>query len=103
MLPEPPSVKAHRLLWSKLTDAQRRTFPRGYIDVTGSRGGKYRIYTKRLVMNIRDRRIFRRARTYCVAPTRYQPGSDMLLSQKLLIEADEDSFREIAVRSFFGW
>jgi hypothetical protein len=95
--------RANRLLWSKLTEAQRSTYRRGYFDVTGSRGRRYRICTSSTVQNIKCRSIFRRWENFCVTPVVYQPAGDVLLSQKLLIESDEDLFRRVAVRSFLGW
>ena len=89
--------KAQRLLWSKLSDAQRRDYQSGYIDVTGSRGGLYRIYTSSSVQNITSRGYTRR-RGFCAGPARMMPVSDALLAQKLLIEADEGLFLRVAHR-----
>ncbi len=88
------------LLRSKLTGKQRRTFLLGYFDVTGSRGGRYRIGTKNTVLNITGRG--RPGVRFCVASAgRYPPRCDVWLFQKILIESDEDAFLRSAIRSYY--
>jgi len=88
-----PDKKAELLLWSKLTDAQRRTYWSGYFDVTGSLGGQYRIHLSSTVQNI----TVRREAEYCVTVLDV-PRHDVWLFQKVLIESDEDRFLRAAVR-----
>lgn len=83
---------------SKLTPEQRRTAPLGYFDVTGSLGGRYRIDITSTVQNIAG--LGDRAGEYCVGPIERQPKADVWLSQKLLIEADEEYFLRTAVATW---
>jgi len=90
-----PDAKAARLLWSKLTAAQRATFGSGYFDVTGSRGGWYRIYTHTTTQNIIQPGFIRDSE-WCVGPATPMPRYDRLLCQKVLIESDEERFMQTA-------
>ena len=94
-----PVTKARRLLMSKLTVDQRRTFPDGWFDVTGSLGGQYKIWTGSVVQNISQDLPGLTPAMFCVAPRTAQPAHDVLLSQKLLIEADEGAFLRIAEKT----
>lgn len=91
-----PNEKAEALLWSKLTDAQRNTFTAGYFDVTGSRGGRYRISMTSTVQNITSIPRLGLERGFCAGPSDPMPSFDVWLCQKLLIESDEDRFLRVA-------
>ena len=63
--------------------------------VTGSRGGSYVIHVSGIMGNVHEYRSGVPYKSWCI----YLPGApapDTWLSQKLLLETDEGSFRKIA-------
>jgi len=90
--------RAERLLLAGLTAAQRREYPLGYFDVTGSRGGRYRIHTHSSVQNITQLSI-RGDLEFCVGLPGVHHRQEVLYAQKILIEADEGRFLREAVPS----
>ena len=84
--------RAKELLLSNLTDEQKKTFTdKGYFECVGNRTGKtYRIHNYR---NINTRCGNDK---YCVVQGNDVPLSDQLLTEKMLIENDEDKFLKVA-------
>lgn len=93
-------VKARKLFLSKLTMHQIYTLDKhDYIMVKGSKGTLYRIYCNSASENVHSIDLQGGVSyCYCAAPVGV-PLSDALLAQKLLIEADEDAFLEVAIRN----
>jgi hypothetical protein len=80
-----------------LTPLQRHEYTvHRYFTVTGSRGGTYRIGVDGTVSNISSQD---GAWLYCVAVLDAHIYEQVWLCQKLLIEADEEAFLHVAVRS----
>lgn len=92
--------KARKLFRSKLTKQQLHTLDSdGEIHIRGSKGTIYRIncnYTSENVYSIDLQG--KVSYCYCAGPFGL-PVGDFLLAQKLLIEADEDAFLKVAIRS----
>lgn len=99
-------ARAKEMLVRLLTDEQRETFTRsGYIDVTGSAGGNYRIncgtsYSGNIALPRSDGGTKRGM--YCAHPSDrgprgWLPLHDMFLGQMLLITTDEPTFLDVAV------
>ena len=88
--------EATRLLLSRLTATQRDTFPHGYFDVTGSRGGQYRVSTRSTIQNITQYRTGGKVE-FCVTVAGVQYRPYVWLAQKILIESDEGRFLRTAV------
>lgn len=93
-------VKARKLFRSKLTMQQLFTLDKSdYIMIRGSKGTIYRIYCNSASENVESIDLQGGVSyCYCAAPIGV-PLSDALLAQKLLIEADEDAFLEVAIRN----
>jgi hypothetical protein len=92
-LPLRAKRRAHRLFLSKLSERQRRSWEsNGDFEVTGTSGGAYTIssYGTFNIRNCGDE--------FCVLVEANIPVYDKLLAQRLLIEADENLFLEIANR-----
>ena len=92
------SKRAKKLLLRHLDTAQRKQLrKKGHFDVRGSRGTVYRIakdfpFNVRLAGPDKPSRVF-----FCVeADDKTLPKWDVMLGQKLLIEADEGEFLKVA-------
>lgn len=90
--------RARKLLERRLDSEQRKQLRRkGHFDVCGSRGNIYRIsstfpFNVRLAGDARKSRVF-----FCTeADDPMIPRWDVMLGQKLMIEADEGEFLKIA-------
>lgn len=90
--------RAKKLLLRHLLPHQRKQLRRkGHFDVHGSRGHVYRISSS-FPFNVRLAGYARRSRIFFCTETEDQsiPKWDIMLGQKLLIEADEGEFLKIA-------
>jgi hypothetical protein len=90
--------RAKKLLLHHLDPRQRKQLRRkGHFDVSGSRGNAYRIsssfpFNVRLAGDAKRSRIF-----FCTEAEDFAiPKWDVMLGQKLMIEADEGEFLKIA-------
>lgn len=92
---EAPRKKAKRLLYSMLTDYQKRMYRKHrYFHVISQTGKKYRLKhgdTMNVYLIEGDKPV----KKYCIHPTNV-PVEDTLLAQKLLLETDEKAFLKIA-------
>lgn len=92
----PPRVRARELLIDSLTEEQRKQFEtNNEFEVVGSRGNRYIIEGHSVVQNVRARSGPRGGRRLCAHPSGV-PLEDGLLTQKLLLETDEDAFLAVA-------
>ena len=91
--------KARRLLVDNLSPSQRQTFKRhGFFYVRAQSGNEYRIeraFTHNVKL-IKGRRKKTTISTYCAHPNEPVPTCDSMLAQKLMLEADERGFLDIA-------
>lgn len=90
--------RARALLEGNLTSRQHKQFrKKGHFDVWGSKGNCYRIasefpYNVRLAGDAKRSKIY-----FCLeAEDPELPEEDVLLAQKLLLEADEGEFLRVA-------
>lgn len=91
-----PRTKARELLIGALSEEQRKEYERNnQFEVIGSKGGRYIIEGHSMVQNVRARSGLRAGRRLCAHPTRV-PLEDGLLTQKLLLETDEEAFLAVA-------
>lgn len=94
-------ARAKEMLVRLLTDEQRETFQSGYINVTGSCGGAYRIYCGESYSGniVSFQKNGERRGSYCAHPEwgRDLPRHDMFLGQLLLLTCDEPTFLKVAV------
>jgi hypothetical protein len=98
--PSQPEQKADALLNEWLRPEQRATLERhGYFDVRGSHTGKcYRIRRGRN-MNIDELgKNGGQVATWCFGPVAYLPLGDVMLTQKLALETDEQATLAVANR-----
>lgn len=98
---EQAEAKARKLFLSKLTEVQKKTLEKdNEIFVRGSKGNWYRINCQYTAENVWSVPLDGREEvwSYCAGPPGV-PESDVWLAQKLLIEADEDAFLAVAIRS----
>lgn len=93
------SDRAAELLASLLTDEQMASYrDKGWFEVRGSRGGRWRIRNRGqsgnvdLMPEIGDERLA----TYCAHPPEGLPAGDAHLAQMLALVTDEDAFRRVA-------
>lgn len=94
----PAQMRALELLRSFLTDQQKKCMDDcGSFRIVGSKGRRYRLFTGTAAANVweLDDAGLEVAKL-CAHPTGV-PLGDQLLAQKILIEADEDAFRAVAV------
>ena len=85
--------KALGLLLATLSNKQRRSFQeRGYFDVVGSNGGKYRI-RERSSFNVED---LVSGDKLCAVPAYDMPLPDIMLSQMMWLETNEGYFLAMA-------
>lgn len=92
---EKPRKRAKRLLYSCLTNYQKRTYRQNkWFHVTSNKGRKYRI-SHGDTMNITLIEKGKPTKKYCIHP-RNVPVEDTMLAQKLLIETNEDQFLKVA-------
>lgn len=94
-----PFLKAEQLLVRHLDSEQLAQYSaHGYIDVTGSRKGRYRIWMGTLMTVGKLDRQGKPAVSLCIQPSDPRiPPPDSMLAIKLLIETDERTFRKVAV------
>lgn len=93
--------RAEELLLSMLTDEQARTYKeKGWFEVRGSKGGRWRIRNRGqsgnvdLMPEIGEER----EATYCAHPPEYLPDADAQLAQMLHLVTDEEGFVKVANR-----
>jgi hypothetical protein len=95
-------ARARRTLLSLLTPAQRAQFEQGLgFDVTTRAGHRYRIRPGNTVQRLDPESGSFPLYTYCVRPDPgrgWLPEDDIALAQKLLLEADEETFLRHAIR-----
>jgi roadblock/LC7 domain-containing protein len=90
-----PRKKAKRLLYSMLTDYQKRMYRKHkYFHVVSETGKKYRLKHGD-TMNVYLIEDGKPVKKYCIHPTNV-PVEDTLLAQKLMLETDEKAFLKIA-------
>jgi hypothetical protein len=97
-----PEQKANELLTSCLSQSQRLQYlAGGWFEVTGSAGGRYRIYCNARSTNVTALTGHNRGRRLCALPRDGYtlPNADIWLAQKLAIESDEPGFLKVAVGS----
>lgn len=94
--------RALGLLMSLLDEEQQATYRNdGYFDVTGSKGGRWRIERRGQAGNVlllpaagQDE-----ADMFCIHPPDHLPDADAHMAQMLHLVTDEDSFRRTANRA----
>jgi hypothetical protein len=88
-----------RLMQEWLSPAQRQQFERfGYFDVIGCTSGTvYRIYHSVTAPNVyKINEVGRRKKAVCFAPIGALAKGDVMLTQKIALETDEQSVLEVA-------
>lgn len=92
--------RARRLLWGYLSMSQRAQYlRRGYFEVRGSSGGRFRIYRRRPQTVLDQTGPWE----HCVRTAYFKrglgdelyPNEDQILALKLMIETDEPGFRRL--------
>lgn len=99
-----PTKKAQALLKSLLTEEQQKTMKsHGYIELRGSHGGLWRIYTDGWTGNL-QRSSWGRWKRHCAHPAMYigtwggsAPTEDAWIAQYLAILTDEKRVRNVAL------
>lgn len=94
-------ARAELLLSSALTSEQQGTRrEHGYFDVSGSAGGRWRIWNNGQSGNVQD---LASGMGYCAHPPDYMPVPDAHLAQMLALVTDEAEFRKVAYPHVFAW
>lgn len=103
-MPNEANQRAEALLLSTLNEEQREEYQRLRRFHVETESRIYRIQYGRAgnVKVVHDKDADFHLEALCLHPTEMVPNPDTMLAQKLLLEADEAEFREIANISYFG-
>lgn len=97
-----PITRPERALLEMLNDSERRQYmlnSGSYLDITGSMGGRYRLYIQGHIVEYRDGAPVKDICAHLPYGSHLHPALNML-AVKLLIQSDEERFLKLRYRFF---